>query len=95
MIMKAWLTEWATDIRSAKCKDQQSLPDLRTRFLAWHNSLPEVSKHRPFAMLEIEKALNTQGRFLSPILLSEGWKRKRKWNSKGQYHRYWVPSQLN
>ena len=66
--------------------------ELRTRFLEWFNSLPEVSRCRPFAMVEIEQALNTQGRYLSPILLSEGWQRKRKWSSKSQYHRYWIPS---
>lgn len=65
--------------------------DLRARFLAWHSSLPEVSRCRPFAMVEFEQALHTQGKHLSPILLGLGWQRKRKWNSKNQYHRYWVP----
>lgn len=65
--------------------------DLRQRFLAWYESLPEVSRHRPFAMLELEQALHTQGKYLSPALLSLGWQRCRKWSSKGQYHRYWVP----
>lgn len=68
--------------------------DLRARFLAWYDSLPEVSRCRAFSMLEIEQALHTQGRYISPILLGEGWQRKRKWNSKGQYPRYWVPAQL-
>ena len=65
--------------------------NLHARFLAWYNSLPEISRCRPFAMLEIEQALNTQGKYISPILLSEGWQRKRKWNSIGQYPRYWLP----
>lgn len=65
--------------------------DLRARFLQWFNSLPEVSRNRPFAMIEIEAALHTQGCYISPVLISLGWQRKRKWNSKTQYHRYWVP----
>ena len=28
------------------------------------------------------------GRLISPILLALGWKRKRRWSSTGQYHRY-------
>lgn len=63
---------------------------LRARFLVWYDNLPPVSKHRPFAMQEFEQALNTQGRFLSPILLTLGWERKRKWSTSGQYHRYWI-----
>ena len=66
--------------------------NLHARFLAWYNSLPEIARCRPFAMLEIEQALKTQGKYISPILLSEGWQRRRKWNLKGQYPRYWVPN---
>lgn len=91
--MRAWLTDWKESVTQRK--DQQAeagtSPDLRARFLAWYNGLPEVSRCRPYAMIEIEPALNTQGRYLSPVLLGAGWQRKRKWNSKGQYHRYWVP----
>ena len=65
--------------------------NLHARFLAWYNSLPEISRQRPFSMVEFEQALNTQGKYISPILLSEGWKRRRKWSSKSQYHRYWIP----
>ena len=72
----------------------QTDSDLRARFLAWYNSLPEVSRCRAFSMLEIEQALRTQGKYLSPILLGEGWQRKRKWNQREQYPRYWVPAQL-
>lgn len=94
--MKAWLSDWAVNLKSAQRKNQQteaSQPHsvLRARFLAWYEGLPEVSRCRPYAMIEIEQALNTQGRYLSPILLAEGWQRKRKWSSEGQYHRYWVP----
>jgi hypothetical protein len=42
-------------------------------------------------MSELEAALKTQGRFISPVLLELGWRRKRNWSTKGQYFRYWVP----
>lgn len=95
--MDAWLTRWAADLKKPQSKVQSEVDTnstLRARFLAWYNGLPDVSKNRAFAMIEIEQALKTQGKYLSPILLSEGWQRKRKWNSKGQYHRYWVPNRL-
>jgi hypothetical protein len=66
-------------------------PPLRQRVLDWHSSLPEVSRHRGFAMSEIEAALKKPGRYLSPILLELGWERRRRWASKTQYHRYWLP----
>jgi hypothetical protein len=71
-----------------------SKPDLRQRFLDWHASLPEIARLRPFAMAELEQALGTQGKYLSPVLLSLGWQRRRKWSSRGQYNRYWLPSEL-
>lgn len=66
-------------------------PDLHQRFKAWIESLPEVSRHRAFAMVELERALNTQGKYLSPILLRLGWQRRRKWTATGHCPRYWVP----
>lgn len=66
-------------------------PNLRQSFLDWYASLPPVSSHRPFAMAEMEAALGTQGKYLSPILLSLGWQRKRRWTGGGQYSRFWVP----
>ncbi len=65
--------------------------DLEKRFLDWFASVPEISRVRPYSMIEIEQALSTQGRYLSPIMLRLGWKRRRKWSSEGQYHRYWMP----
>jgi len=70
---------------------QLSISDLETRFLTWVNSQPSVSRLRPYAMSELEHALGTQGRHLSPVLLKLGWQRRRKWSSRGQYHRYWLP----
>lgn len=70
---------------------QLSKSDLRQRFIDWFDSVPEISRVRPYSMAELEKALATQGRYLSPILLKLGWQRRRKWSSQGQYHRYWTP----
>jgi hypothetical protein len=68
-----------------------AVPTLRNQLLEWFEGLPEISRTRPFAMVELEKALGTQGKYLSPILLSLGWSRKRKWLNDRQYHRYWLP----
>jgi len=68
-----------------------SKTNLSQRFIDWFDSVPEISRMRPYSMVELEQALNTQGRYLSPILLGLGWKRRRKWSSGGQYHRYWMP----
>jgi hypothetical protein len=65
--------------------------NLETRLLAWLDSQPEVSRLRHYSMTELEKALGTQGRYLSPVLLRLGWERRRKWTGKTQYLRYWVP----
>ena len=65
---------------------------LRDRFVAWYADLPPIAREGPFSMLEFERALHTQGRHLSPVLLEQGWTRKRRWASGGgQYNRYWVP----
>ncbi|CAE6828723.1 hypothetical protein [Paraburkholderia nemoris] len=66
---------------------------MRQQFLDWYGALPEIARQRPFSMIEFERALATQGRYISPVLLALGWKRKRRWSSQGQYHRYWVPPQ--
>jgi hypothetical protein len=61
--------------------------------LDWYGALPEVTRHRPFSMVESETALGTRGKYISPVLLALGWQRKRQGSSLGQYHRYWVASQ--
>jgi hypothetical protein len=66
-------------------------PALQQRFLDWFSSLPELTRERPFPMAELEAALGTQGKYISPMLLGLGWQRRRRWSSRGQYHRYWVP----
>ncbi len=67
---------------------------LRQQFEDWYGSLPEIVRDRPFSMVEFEVALSTQGKYISAVLLELGWKRKRRWNSHGQYHRYWAPPAL-
>jgi len=64
---------------------------LKQQFLEWYGALPEVARIRPFSMVEFEQALGTQGKYISPVLLVLGWQRKRRWSSRGHYHRYWVP----
>lgn len=64
---------------------------LKQRFLEWYGALPEIARSRPFAMVEFEQALGTQGKYISPVLLALGWQRKRQWSSLGQYYRYLVP----
>lgn len=90
--MRAYLAELNRIKQEVENRNNaQPHADLRARFLLWFNNLPQVSRNRPFAMQEIEQALHTQGRYISPVLLDQGWQRKRRWNSKGQYHRYWMP----
>jgi hypothetical protein len=64
---------------------------LRDRFTRWYAGLPPVSRDRRHSMSEIEAAIKTQGKYLSPVLLELGWRRKRIWSTTGQYHRYWEP----
>lgn len=68
---------------------------LRQRFIDWYAALPDIARQRPFAMTELERALSTQGKYLSPILLELGWCRGRRWSSRGQYNRYWLPPAAN
>ncbi|MBP0594568.1 hypothetical protein J8I87_33895 [Paraburkholderia sp. LEh10] len=68
-------------------------PQLQQRFQAWYNSLPEITRTRPFSMIEFERALGTQGKYISQMLLELGWQRRRRWSSQRQYHRFWVPPQ--
>ncbi|GGD61724.1 hypothetical protein GCM10010990_09000 [Croceicoccus mobilis] len=76
----------------AQERTEQTLkPDLRQRFIDWFATVPEVSRNRAYGMVELESALGTQGRFLSPVLHELGWERRRKWSGSGQSPRYWVP----
>ncbi|MFT0170962.1 hypothetical protein ACLKMY_18430 [Paraburkholderia mimosarum] len=68
---------------------------LRQQFEDWYGSLPAIVRDRPFSMIEFEVALGTQGKYISSVLLELGWQRRRRWNSRGQYQRYWMPPALN
>lgn len=67
---------------------------LQQRFMEWYIELPEVVRNRPYSMTELERALGTQGKYISPVLLALGWQRRRRWSAQGHYHRYWVPPGL-
>jgi hypothetical protein len=47
--------------------------------------------HRASSRQKFEAALNTQGKYISPVLLELGWRRKWIWSTTGQYNRYWEP----
>lgn len=87
----AFVTQLNREIAAGAKQAELSRTGLQQRFIAWFDSVPEISRVRPYSMAELEMALKTQGRYLSPILLRFGWKRRRKWSSQGQYHRYWTP----
>jgi hypothetical protein len=90
-MQSAMTTAWSRELPQEASAAQLSQPNLTQRFLAWFDSQPEISRNRPYSMVELERALGKPGRFLSPVLLSLGWERRRKWSSKGQSPRYWVP----
>jgi len=87
----AYVSRLSRELQEESRDPQQSPLGLRQRLTNWYDGLPEISRVRPFAMMELERALNTQGKYLSPVLLSLGWERKRKWTGAGQYPRFWVP----
>ena len=87
----AMTTAWSRELLEEASTDQLSISNLKQRFLAWFDSQPEISRIRPYGMAEMEQALGVPGRLLSPLLLALGWERRRKWSSKGQSPRYWVP----
>jgi hypothetical protein len=87
--MIAYIAELNKQI-AAQAPPHQPL-SLRQRFLDWYCSLPEFARNRRFAMSELEVALKSQGKHISPVLLELGWQRKRIWSMGGQYHRYWLP----
>lgn len=89
--MSAFIKSLQRSIEAEAVPQQLPKPDLKQRFIEWFASVPEISRVRLYSMVELERALGTQGRFLSPILVSLGWVRRRKWSSKGASPRYWVP----
>jgi hypothetical protein len=87
----AMMLHYAKTLTEARQAQPSQPSSLRARFSRWHSSLPPVSRDRRFAMSELEVALKTQGKYISPVLLELGWRRKRIWSTTGQYHRYWEP----
>lgn len=87
----AMTTGWSRELLEEGSAVQLFKPDLKQRFLAWFDNQPEISRTRPYSMVELERALGTPGRLLSSVLLSLGWERGRRWSSKGPNLRYWVP----
>ena len=87
----AMTSAWSRELLEEARTDQLSKSDLKQRFLAWFDSQPEISRIRPYSMVELERALGAPGRLLSPVLLALGWERRRKWSSRGQSPRYWMP----
>lgn len=87
----AYIRSLQRSLEGEAASQQLSKSDLKQRLITWYESVPEISRVRPYSMIELERALGTQGRFLSPVLLSLGWERRRKWSSKGPSSRYWVP----
>jgi hypothetical protein len=72
-------------------RQAQDCGSLHDRFVQWYAALPTLTRNRPFAMVEIERALGTRGRFISPVLIRLGWRRQRIWTGAGPFHRYWLP----
>ena len=89
--MSAFIKSLQRSLDAEATSQQLSRLDLKQRFSEWFASAPEISRVRPYSMIELERALGTQGRFLSPVLYALGWERRRKWSSKGANPRYWVP----
>ena len=46
----AYINALNRELAEEAAADQPTKLDLRQRFLAWHNSLPEISRNRPFAI---------------------------------------------
>lgn len=67
------------------------LPTLEEQFEQWWASQPLATRSRAYSMQELEKALVTQGRYLSPILVKRGWVRHRCWQHRQHYFRVWLP----
>ena len=86
-MVSAYIRQLERDTASARAGPS----DLQSRFLTWFDGLPEFVRERAWSMSEMEKELATQGKYISPILMTLGWRRMRRWSSRGQYHRYWIP----
>ena len=89
------MSTYINQLRQLQRNDFQPILSLREKLITWYRNLPEISRYRPFSMKEIEAAVESQGRYISIILLDLGWQRKRKWSTQGRYMRYWLPPTMN
>lgn len=87
----AMTAAWSRELIEETGVDQLSKPGLNSRFLAWFDGQPEISRVRPYSMIELERALGTTGRVLGPVLMSLGWTRHRQWSGAGPFVRFWLP----
>jgi hypothetical protein len=87
----AMTAAWSRELIEESGTDQISKPDLKQRFLVWFDSQPEISRVRPYSMIELERALGVPGRVLGPVLMSLGWTRHRRWSGSGPFARFWLP----
>ncbi len=87
----AYISALNRQLLEQKSESARPMLGLSERFCLWFDGVPEISRMRPYSMSELEKALGTQGKYLSPILIKFGWERRRKWATRGQYLRYWAP----
>lgn len=69
--------------------------DLKARVQRWFEGLPKFAQDRPFSICEVEAALAMPGRLISPALLALGWSRHRRYDSRGQQNRVWLPPSMN
>ena len=93
-MLRAYLSELERCVTTALPAAGAARPpagSLHDRFVQWYATLPTLARNRPFAMVEIERVLGTQGRFISPVLIRLGWRRQRIWTGAGPFHRYWLP----
>lgn len=87
--MSAYLQTLNKELARAK----RAMPvTLQERIQTWFDALPELTRHRPFSMQELETALGSQGRHLGPALAALGWTRMRTYGGNQPYRRYWLPS---
>lgn len=86
--MSAYLKKLACAVAD---ENRASAPTPAKRVEEWFAKQPEISRHRPYSMQEIEIGTGIAARFLGELLISQGWKRRRQWSSKTSYRRFWTP----
>lgn len=90
------MSAYLQTLQKEQMRAQRTPPaTLQQRIQAWFNALPELTRHRPFSMEELEAALGSQGRHLGPVLAALGWTRIRTFGGNQPYRRYWLPSGFN